>query len=41
VVAASLMYYAEHDAQPGVFSSIPAAMWWAAATLTTVGYGDA
>jgi len=41
VVAASVMYYAEHDAQPQTFSSIPAAMWWAAATLTTVGYGDA
>jgi voltage-gated potassium channel len=35
VVAAVLMYYAEHDAQPKTFSSIPAAMWWAAATLTT------
>ena len=41
IVASSLMYYAEHDAQPETFSSIPAAMWWAAATLTTVGYGDA
>ncbi|OHB64413.1 MAG: hypothetical protein A2Y76_05495 [Planctomycetes bacterium RBG_13_60_9] len=40
VVAASLMYYAEKDAQPKTFSSIPATMWWASVTLTTVGYGD-
>jgi len=40
VVAASVMYYAEKDAQPKMFSSIPAAMWWASVTLTTVGYGD-
>jgi len=40
VIASTLMYYAEHDAQPEAFSSIPAAMWWAVATLTTVGYGD-
>ena len=40
VMAASLMYYAERGAQPEVFSSIPATMWWAVATLTTVGYGD-
>ena len=38
--ASSLMYYAENGAQPEQFSSIPAAMWWAVATLTTVGYGD-
>ena len=34
------MYFIENEAQPEVFSSIPAAMWWGVATLTTVGYGD-
>lgn len=40
IISASLMYYAENGAQPEKFSSIPAALWWAVATLTTVGYGD-
>jgi voltage-gated potassium channel len=34
------MYFVEHEAQPEVFTSIPATMWWGVATLTTVGYGD-
>ena len=40
LLAASGMYYFERESQPDDFGSIPAAMWWAFATLTTVGYGD-
>jgi voltage-gated potassium channel len=40
LVASTGMYYFEQVAQPEAFSSIPASMWWAFATLTTVGYGD-
>ena len=39
-VGAVLMYFAESAAQPEAFGSIPRSLWWAMATLTTVGYGD-
>lgn len=34
------MFYFENPVQPEAFPSIPAAMWWGTAALTTVGYGD-
>lgn len=34
------IYEFEKDAQPEIFGSIPNALWFAIATLTTVGYGD-
>jgi voltage-gated potassium channel len=38
--ASTAMYFLERGAQPDKFGSVPAAAWWALATLTTVGYGD-
>lgn len=40
LISASALYVIEGGAQPDAFGSIPRAMWWSVATLTTVGYGD-
>lgn len=39
-ISSAFIYYLEKDSQPNSFGSIPAAMWWAIAALTTVGFGD-
>ena len=39
-IASIAEFYLEHDVQPAAFGSVPAALWWAVATLTTTGYGD-
>ncbi len=40
LVSSLLVYAAEHDAQPDAFRNAFSGLWWAVATLTTVGYGD-
>lgn len=40
IIASVLMYSIENAAQPEVFDNAFSALWWAIATITTVGYGD-
>jgi voltage-gated potassium channel len=40
LVSAFVMYSVENPMQPDKFPNVFASLWWAVATLTTVGYGD-
>jgi voltage-gated potassium channel len=39
-LSSAAMFVIERRVQPGAFSSLAEALWWAVVTLTTTGYGD-
>lgn len=40
IFGGSIVYFAEEEQYTIGFESVPHAVWWAAASITTVGYGD-
>lgn len=40
ILSCTVIYIVEHGAQPDVFSSIPATLWFGIITFTTTGFGD-
>ena len=40
VICSTLIYFAEHGAQPEAFSSIPESMWWGVSVLSKLGCAD-
>ena len=37
ILSSTVVYFLEHEAQPKNFPNIPATMWWAILTMTTIG----
>lgn len=40
IFVSTVIFYCEVDANPEMFSSLPATLWWAGITMTTIGFGD-
>ena len=39
-IGGTFIYYIEGDVRRDDFSSIPASLWWAVVSITSIGYGD-